>query len=222
MPSDPNSQTWRWFRDTHFPDDRSQDTPVFRSAVNQPIQIHQKRNRKLIAHASELDRLLKTEIDKLKAGINDPAVRGLIYIMYSRDAHGEFDPAYVGVAEKLGRSGNLSGPLARSKGPFSRFGYDSLGHIGGISDALFSATSKGYRRWPQRFFSLGANDDHVLSRPLFVWAKAWNSQNPVKIGDSLFPHCSLGFLEALLIFTLDSLYPNRLLNSKGMDRTIPN
>ena len=219
---EPVAETWRAFRQAYFPDKTGFDVPVFNMNPDGTPQILlQKGGRGVLAHTEEMDVLFAKEIKTLKSHLNDPDWRGLIYIMYCLDDTGAFDPVYVGIAEKLGRSGKLSGPLMRPQGPYSRFGYDKAGHIGGISDALFDPNSKIYSRWPERLFEMPVKEQKpVLTRQLYVWTKAWNSTDPVTIGSNSFPSCSLGFLEALLIFILDALYPGRLLNAKGMDRML--
>lgn len=220
QPADPFSITWSAFRDRFFPDDPDRDVPLFLSGEGDGLKVIQVGARRVLAHAGAVDRLLARELDKLRQGLNDSAWRGLIYILYTRGAGGCFEPLYVGLAEKLGRSGKLSGPLASSKRPASRFGYDPQGHVGGISDALFGVGKGAYSRWPERIFELPLDESRPrLKRRLFVWAKAWRSDLPIEIGESVFPGCSLGFLEALLIYTLDALYPGQLLNAKGKDRT---
>lgn len=219
----PIAETWRAFRHDYFPEKPGADVPVFKMEPDGTPQILvQKGGRSVIAHTPEMDVLFEKEIKTLKNHLNDPEWRGLIYIMYCLEDTGAFDPVYVGIAEKLGKSGKLSGPLMRPKGPYSRFGSDENGHLGGISDALFDPNSKSYRRWPERLFEVPVvGRKPVLTRQLYVWTKAWNSNDPVMIGSNRFPSCSLGFLEALLIFVLDTCYPGRLLNAKGMDRMFP-
>lgn len=218
---EPIAETWRAFRQDYFPDKQGLDVPVFNTKPDGTPQICQKGGRSVLVHTKEMDDLFAEEIKTLKNRLDDPECRGLIYIMYCLEDTGAFDPVYVGIAEKLGKSGKLSGPLMRPQGPYSRFGYDKAGHIGGISHALFDPNSKNYSRWPERLFELPVKEQKpVLKRQLYVWTKAWNSTDPVTIGSNCFPSCSLGFLEALLIFVLDTLYPERLLNSKGMDRML--
>jgi hypothetical protein len=145
---------------------------------------------------------------------------GIVYLVYSRDDSGNVVPFYVGKAETIGRSGNLSA-LFKTTGAI-RFaeGLKSNGHIGLMNEALMHArgvnqpTSDSYSHWVDAFIQNPMADSIELKVPVFINVEVWN-QASVSIVTAL-GHMSVTTEEMIRIDLLkQSGLGGKLLNSIG-------
>jgi len=198
------------------------DVPIFETdSGGLSIQTKRSGNRWLLKQHKKMDELFRNKISELEDQINNSDCRGLIYIAYEKNSDG-IVPVYIGIAEKVGKKRELSSPLRRKNGPYSRWGHDKNGHIGALSDAFFSKNiDHAYAAWIDRLFSQSAKDP-TLKQPLYVWVESWFASNQIQIGTTKMTGCSLCLLEALLIHAADAVYSkdkqSPILNSTGIDR----
>lgn len=155
-------------------------------------------------------------IEMIEAGVMDDDWHGYLYIMGIGEKEA-FTPLYVGKAEKLGKSNNLSANLKNIRtnhGFFGRWGYNTDYHVGDLSHALFEFKAyrdpaKKYRRWAQALFQ--TFDPPRLREPVFVYLAPWFtcSRGPSGLMGSV------PAAEKEVIALASALQGERLLNTDG-------
>ena len=219
------SQLWNEFcRNQHIKDSV---IPLFEAdgSVVQTKEIGSKHKRKVLVRSSQMEEAILKETDKLVEDYQTGAnlYDGLIYIMYRRDVS-TVVPLYIGKAETIGKSTNLSANIMnihRDKSKFARWGDNYAYHIGDLSAATLPGhsqekVSNKYSKWAEALFSSHPSYEPQLRTPVFFWCKAWSDVD-VGIWREFGP-TKLTFLEYLLIGVTSSLFPNDLLNTEGVNR----
>jgi hypothetical protein len=171
------------------------------------------RDRRILKRSPEFDAAM---IEMIEAGVMDDDWHGYLYIMGIGEKEA-FTPLYVGKAEKLGKSNNLSANLKNIRtnhGFFGRWGYNTDYHVGDLSHALFEFKAyrdpaKKYRRWAQALFQ--TFDPPRLREPVFVYLAPWFtcSRGPSGLMGSV------PAAEKEVIALASALQGERLLNTDG-------
>ena len=186
------------------------------------VHTYDKNGRNILDLSQEIRQGFKTEIDLLKKDFenDNQEYDGLIYMLYYNKDDSAV-PLYIGIAEKIGKSGGLSSTL-KSNNSTSRWGdADKQYHIGGLSTVVCN----GYqpediyapkRPWAERLFRNFPSDNPQLCVPTYLFVKAWRGSD---VGCwKGFGATPLPFLESCLIAVAGSLFPNLLLNIQGVTR----
>jgi hypothetical protein len=208
---------------------RESGVPLFR-AENGVVSISRMgrgAGRRFLQRSTPMDKLVVSEVRKIIHDYTDGQHRyeGLVYLMYQ--IRGQLViPLYVGKSEKYGkRGGNLSAKIKRiERNPhkFCHWGYGYDCHIGDLSAVVCAGhpeekRTPKYKRWADKLFKIYPTIDPKLKAPVHFWIKAW------KIGETgIWPEfgpTSLTFLEYLLIGVASDLFPQRLLNEEGINRS---
>jgi hypothetical protein len=113
--------------------------------------------------------------------------QGLFYIMGKKSSLSNFQPMYIGIAEKIGRttkkiSANITN-IRTNKNKFARWGDSRYYHIGDLSYALFSSNSdqpatppsKKYTDWAKALFI--SSKPPILTEPIFFYVSPWHSDD---------------------------------------------
>lgn len=169
-----------------------------------------------------MESLVTREVEKVVADFEARGSQydGLLYIMFEL-VDGAPSPLYVGKTEKVGNAGRLSANIARiraglTRHPFARWGYSQAYHLGELSRAVLRPEQGGVSRaklaWATELFE-GPGSKPRLKRPVYFWAKAWDS-NTIGPWLDLGP-TTLTAAEFLLIALLGGEYP-QLLNADGV------
>ena len=183
--------------------------------------------RNVLQLSNQMEALVISEVQKVIDDYNDGQHRyeGLIYLMYK--IRGDLViPLYVGRSEKLGKGGgNLSAKIEnieRNRHQFCRWGYGYGYHIGDLSAVVCTEhpvekRTQKYTRWADWLFKTYPSVEPKLKSPVHFWISAWEK------GDTgIWPEfgpTTLTFLENLLIGVASSLFPQRLLNNEGTNRS---
>ena len=203
---------------------RAQGQPTFETEDdNLTVQTYERNGRNILALSEAIRAVFKREIDLLKRDFEGETNEydGLIYILYlPRDAG--VLPLYIGIAEKIGKSGKLSSMLKGDES-VSRWGdADKNYHIGGLSsvvcdgypeDAIYTPKEP----WAERLFREHSSARPTLKEPTHLFVKAWCGADTGCWKD--FGSTPLPFLESCLIAVAGSLFPDDLLNIQGVSRS---
>lgn len=189
-------------------------------------EIGAKRRRRILCRSSEMDALVRLEVEKLVADYHGRTFvyDGLIYMMLTLDEQDHAVPLYIGKAETLGKGqGNLSANiinLARDTSKFARWGDNYYYHIGDLSCVVLlghtQAQCEKYRSWASALFEEFPTEHPRLKKPVFFWCRAWKKAD-VGIWEEFGP-TRLTFLEYLLIGVASAVFPGTLLNREGQNR----
>ena len=208
---------------------RDTGVPLFHSdnGVVTTIRVGRGTRRKVLQRSTQMEELVISEVRKVIEDFSTGNHRyeGLIYLMYK--TRGDLViPLYVGKAEKYGKGGgNLSAnikSIERNQHKFCRWGYGYAYHIGDLSAVVCNGhppekKAQKYVRWADRLFKVHPTDKPKLKAPAHFWMKAWRK------GDTgIWPEfgpTSLTFLEYLLIGVASDLFPHRMLNDEGKNRS---
>ena len=203
---------------------RAQGQPAFETGSdNLTVQTYEKNGRNILALSEAIRAVFKQEIDLLKRDYENKTNEydGLIYILFlPRQA--DVLPLYIGLAEKIGKSGKLSSTLNGDKS-VSRWGdADNQYHIGGLSTVVCSgyAQSDIYDKkkpWAERLFDDYPSAQPALKEPTYLFVKAWRGADTGCWKD--YGPTPLPFLESCLIAVAGSLFPDDLLNIQGVSRS---
>ena len=135
-------------------------------------------------------------------------------------------PLYVGKSEKYGKNGgNLSANIKnieRNQHKFCRWGYGYAYHLGDLSAVVCEGHTEAkktnkYKRWAGNLFEKYPAANPKLKSPVHFWIKAWEKDET-----GIWPEfgaTSLTFLEYLLISVASDLFPQRMLNEEGINRS---
>lgn len=185
---------------------------------------HRTRGHVMLRRSPAMEGLVIAEVDKLVADFAEGCRRydGLIYMMLKKRGDDQV-PLYIGKAETLGKSANLSANIVRlstDRSKFARWGDGYAYHIGDLSAAACPGHAKPapakYMRWAGALFANAPSERPDLRESVFFWCKAWRKG---EIGPfSEFGPASLTALEYLLIGLAGTVYPADLLNSEGKNR----
>lgn len=184
------------------------------------------RCRRILCRSTEMDALIRNEVDKLVEDYKttSSAYDGLIYMMLTLDEQGSVVPLYIGKTETLGKGrGNLSANirnLVRDTSKFARWGDNYAYHVGDLSCVVLpghiQAPCEKYRSWASALFEEFPTSKPRLKKPVFFWCRAWRKAD-VGIWDEFGP-TRLTFLEYLLIGVASAVFPGTLLNREGQNR----
>ena len=174
-----------------------------------------------------MDELIVSEVRKVIQDYADGqyCYEGLIYLMYK--IRGQLViPLYVGKSEKYGKDGgNLSAnikAIERNQHKFCRWGYGYAYHMGDLSAVVCTGhpeekRTQKYKRWADRLFKKYPTVEPKLKAPVHFWIKAWK-KGETGIWPEFGP-TSLTFLEYLIVGVASDLFPQRLLNDEGTNRS---
>jgi hypothetical protein len=197
--------------------------PIFETGGDKlTVQTYDKNKRTILALSEAIRAVFKQEIDLLKRDFDNKTDEydGLIYILYLPQDNGVL-PLYIGIAEKIGKSGKLSSTLKGDKS-VSRWGdADTQYHIGGLSTVVCTGYSedaiyKPKKPWADRLFHEYPASSPRLKEPTCLFVKAWRGADTGCWKD--FGATPLPFLESCLIALASSLFPDTLLNVQGVSR----
>jgi hypothetical protein len=185
------------------------------------------RIRPVLSRSEAMETLLRREAGTVVADweCRTREYDGLVYLMFQKSGN-EVLPLYIGKAETLGKSGNLSANmqrLATDTSKFARWGDNYAYHIGDLSAVVLpghepSRITAKYRDWARALFIEFPTPSPRLKREVFFWAKAWRPDYVGIWRD--FGRTRLSFLEYLMIGVASSAFPALLLNREGQNRCV--
>ena len=218
---------WDTFADQHKI--RDAWVPLFSTSTSGIVQtkkIGTTNVRNILCRSEQMESLIVKECAKLvddwTSGTH--VYDGLLYIMAIEDIE-SIVPLYIGKAESYGKkAGNLSVNIKgvdRDKSKFARWGDNYAYHIGDLSAVVLPGhdpkhIERKYLSWATELFNDYPNENPILKRPVYFWAKAWSSDEIGPWQD--FGATRLTFLEYLLIGLTSSAFGERLLNREGHNR----
>ena len=222
-----HKQLWDTFSEQHSI--RDSWVPLFNTSSNGTVQtkiIGTSNIRNVLCRSDQMESIVIRECAKLVDDwtSNTHLYDGLLYIMAVEDIQGVV-PLYIGKAESYGKkSGNLSvniKGIERDKSKFARWGDNYAYHIGDLSAVVLPGhatkyVERKYLSWATELFIDYPNENPVLKRPVYFWAKAWRSDDVGPWQD--FGATRLTFVEYLLIGLASSAFGERLLNREGHNR----
>jgi hypothetical protein len=188
-------------------------------------QLRGKKPRYFIGRSDAMIDMVSREVQKVTHDFksNRDQYEGVIYMMHKISAHGDIVPLYIGKAEKLGKTENLSENITKGKGKLGRWGHGYAYHIGDLSAVAYAHEethqTKKYKDWAELLFKsypVIHPQKLVLKEKVFFWMKAWE-KGSVGLWKE-FGTTNLTFLEYLLIGVSTSVYPEVLLNREGQNR----
>lgn len=139
---------------------------------------------------------------------------GICYLIYRRDTEESVDPLYVGIAECVGKKGNVSALFSRAG--WMRFDHrpKSNGHICNINEALISANHP-YSTWVNAMFDAQDEEGKItLKNKLYVHVDIWTKESVSIIRE--LGNTPLFVEEKIRIWTLSQAgYSRQLLNRDG-------
>jgi len=208
---------------------REKGVPLFHAenGVVSISRIGRGAGRRFLQRSMQMDELIVSEAQKIIHDYADgqDGYEGLICLMYK--VRGQLViPLYVGKSEKFGKGGgNLSANIKnieRNQHKFCRWGYGYAYHLGDLSAVVCTGHPKEkraqkYKRWADRLFKQYPTDEPKLKSPVQFWIKAWK-KGETGIWPEFGP-TTLTFLEYLLIGVASDLFPQRLLNDEGTNRS---
>lgn len=208
---------------------RERGVPLFHAekGVVSVLRMGRGAGRRFLQRSMQMDKLIVSEVRKVIQDYADGqhCYEGLIYLMYK--TRGQLViPLYVGKSEKYGKGGgNLSANIKgieRNQHKFCRWGYGYAYHIGDLSAVVCAGhpevkRTQKYKRWADRLFKTYPTVEPKLKSQVHFWIKAWK-KGETGIWPEFGP-TSLTFLEYLLIGVASDLFPQRLLNDEGTNRS---
>ena len=175
----------------------------------------------VLERTNDIDRLImessRSVMEDFQKGSQE--TEGVIYMMYREGDQGMI-PLYVGIAEKVGKSGRLS-TLFNGKTKKPRWDYYDGYHIGDLSTVVcegYETAEKGKVNWAKSLFEDFPSKAPVLNFEVKLWFHVWRSDSLSIFSD--LGHSSLLLEESLIIEILGRLYPDSLLNIQGKLRQI--
>ncbi len=149
------------------------DIELFDLDVNGPVKIRETPGRRYLTRKTAVDNLLLSEIEKMKD--NPTQYEGIIAMMYWK-IKGNVIPLHVTATEITSASNLTPRTLAR-------WGYEDQRLFDLMSRALFDNAKNQCKKWiPNLFDDI---NQLTLKRPVFFWAKAWETTDMSLTGNHL-------------------------------------
>ena len=108
-------------------------------------ELRGKKPRYFVGRSDAMTAMISREVQKVTNDFKNKCdqYEGVLYMMHKMTANGDIIPLYIGKAEKLGKTENLSENITKGKGKLGRWGHGYAYHIGDLSAVAYKHDKKG-------------------------------------------------------------------------------
>ena len=144
-------------------------------------ELRGKKPRYFVGRSEAMIAMISREVQKVTNDFKNKCdqYEGVLYMMHKMTADGDIIPLYIGKAEKLGKTENLSENITKGKGKLGRWGHGYAYHIGDLSAVAYKHDkkhqTKKYKDWADLLFKnhpVIHPEKLVLKEKVFFWMKA--------------------------------------------------